>query len=79
MQPEKLSIVTEWNEYNMRETDGPGTYAFGYDVEDAETGNIQFRSEEKFANGSVIGSYGYVTPEGNVHMVHYVADHLGYR
>lgn len=58
---------------------GPGTYAFGYDLEDPKTGNIQFRQEEKYMNGTVVGSYGYVDPDGNARITHYVADEDGYR
>lgn len=61
------------------EPEGAGTYAFGYDVEDPVTNNIQYRSEQRFANGTVTGSYGYLEPDGNIHMVHYVADKNGYR
>ncbi|KAK9869673.1 hypothetical protein WA026_003422 [Henosepilachna vigintioctopunctata] len=74
----KLSLV-EWTNYNYREPEGYGTYAFGYDVEDPETNNIQFRNEEKLSNGSVIGSYGYLEESGNAFVVNYIADHNGYR
>ncbi|XP_067001104.2 cuticle protein 19 [Anabrus simplex] len=69
----------EWESYNEIDHQGPGTYAFGYDIDDAKTGNTQFRQEERFPNGTVAGSYGLVEPDGNVRVVHYVADHLGYR
>jgi Insect cuticle protein len=58
---------------------GPGTYAFGYDIDDAQTGNTQFREEERLPNGTVIGKYGYVEPDGNIHVVNYIADERGYR
>lgn len=77
---QKLSSVeTEWSDYYFRDVSGPGSYAFGYDVEDAETNNVQFRSEEKHPNGTVEGSYGYMKPDGSIFMVHYVADEDGYR
>ena len=59
--------------------EGPGTYAFGYDVEDPETGNVQYRQEEKHVNGTIIGSYGYVDADEKPVIVTYVADKNGYR
>lgn len=58
---------------------GPGTYAYGYDIEDPVTGNIQFRQEERHANGIVTGSYGYVDANGTPQVTHYVSDENGYR
>lgn len=79
----KLSLIAdEWyennNYYNMN-NNGPGTYEFGYDIEDQEENNVQFRNEERLSNGTIIGSYGYLRPDGLIQMVNYVADHLGYR
>lgn len=58
---------------------GPGTYAFGYEIEDIVTGNIQFRDEVKLRNGTVKGSYGVLLPDDTLHATRYIADHLGYR
>lgn len=58
---------------------GPGTYTYGYDIEEPATRNIQFRRERRLPNGTVTGSYGLVEPDGNVRIVHYTADNLGYR
>lgn len=52
---------------------------FGYDVFDPETGNTQFRSEERYPNGTVVGSYGYMDALGRSHRYDYVADDKGYR
>ncbi|CAG9814347.1 unnamed protein product [Phaedon cochleariae] len=74
----RLSTV-DWANHNTFEPQGRGTYAFGYDIEDPETNNVQFRDEERYQNGTVVGSYGYVKPDGNAHIVKYVADENGYR
>lgn len=48
-------------------------------MNDKTTGNIQFRDEKRFGNGSIKGSYGYVRPDGSVSITHFMADpELGY-
>ncbi|XP_069705094.1 uncharacterized protein [Periplaneta americana] len=69
----------QWESYHEMDHRGPGTYAFGYDVEDPANGNMQFRQEERHPNGTVTGSYGVVEPNGNIRVVHYVSDDKGYR
>ncbi|KAI4464350.1 structural contituent of cuticle [Holotrichia oblita] len=69
----------EWNNYNYKNPTGPGTYAFGYEVQDTQTSNVQYRNEEKHSNGSVTGNYGYLLPDGKVQRVNYIADEHGYR
>lgn len=74
------TCALSWNRlagrYNLQ---GPGTYAFGYDVADEATGNTHFREEQRHPNGTVTGSYGWVDPQGRVTVVSYVADKNGYR
>ncbi|EDW33237.1 GL24693 [Drosophila persimilis] len=55
----------------------PNTYAFGYEIDDPQTQNIQFRDERRFVNGSVQGSYGYVRPDGLIEVTKYRADENG--
>ncbi|KAL7050657.1 hypothetical protein ACKWTF_004165 [Chironomus riparius] len=79
--PEAAARLThaEYPYYNIMAPDGPGTYAFGYEIEDAPTGNVQFRDEQRHKNGSVTGSYGVLLPNNVLHITRYIADHLGYR
>lgn len=77
--PKYSAVDWETSAYSVRDQDGPGTYAFGYDVEDADTNNLQTRSEERFTNGTVVGNYGYLQPDGLIHMVNYIADEKGFR
>lgn len=72
-------LQSEWSDYNVRDPTGPGTYLFGYDIEDDATNNVQFRNEERHFNGTVTGSYGHMQPDGNILIVHYTADKKGYR
>lgn len=75
----KLTLI-EYDDYLTSHDDhGSGAYHFNYDITDPENHNIQTRTEERLANGTVIGSYGYVRPDGMVQFVSYVADENGYR
>lgn len=65
------------NKNTFRHFKGPNTYEFRYDVENAPTNNIQYRMEERHPNGSVVGSYGQVQPDGKIRVVSYVADKDG--
>lgn len=71
--------LAEGSSYHELEPHGPGTYSFGYDIDDPDTGNVQFRQEERHPNGTVTGSYGLLQPDGHVRVVHYIADKHGYR
>ncbi|XP_028168283.1 pupal cuticle protein Edg-84A-like [Ostrinia furnacalis] len=76
----RLTLAEPMPSYYVTNVDGhPGTYAFGYDVHDPQTGNTQFRTEERYPNGTVVGSYGYVDGNGRPHRYNYVADEKGYR
>ncbi|KAG6461544.1 hypothetical protein O3G_MSEX012698 [Manduca sexta] len=77
----RLSVADDtYSTYFLRNIKGsPGTYSYGYDISDPVSGNIQFRSEERYSNGTVVGSYGYVDAVGIPHTYRYVADENGYR
>ncbi|XP_017073937.1 uncharacterized protein LOC108109774 [Drosophila eugracilis] len=60
--------------YFLHEPYGPNTYAFGYEVDDPQTKNSQFREEKRFANGSIQGSFGYARPDGRIEVTNYRAD-----
>ncbi|XP_041976449.1 uncharacterized protein LOC121731159, partial [Aricia agestis] len=67
------------NYYYTNIDDKPGTYSFGYDFVDPNTGNTQFRTEERYPNGTVVGTYGYTDPRGRSRHFQYIADEKGYR
>ncbi|XP_031342595.1 larval cuticle protein 16/17-like [Photinus pyralis] len=70
--------MVEWSQYQHQDNE-KRTYKFGYEIEDPKTNNVQFRNEQRHENGSVTGSYGHLQPDGNIQVVHYVADGKGYR
>ncbi|KAM7354924.1 uncharacterized protein ACRADG_001220 isoform 1-T1 [Cochliomyia hominivorax] len=73
---EQKNPITTYYRHNIF---GPNTYAFGFEVNDKVTGNIQFRDERRYANGTIQGSYGYVRPDGSVMVTHFMADReMGY-
>ncbi|CAG4977221.1 unnamed protein product [Colias eurytheme] len=73
----RLSLAAQAPHYFYRGNDG--TYTFGYDVLDPESGNTQFRNEERYSNGTVVGSYGYIDALGKPRRYDYIADEKGYR
>uniref|UniRef100_A0A0K8UQ84 Cuticle protein 6 n=1 Tax=Bactrocera latifrons TaxID=174628 RepID=A0A0K8UQ84_BACLA len=60
--------------YFRRDPYGANTYAFGFEVNDNRIGNIQFRDERRYVNGSVEGSFGHVRPDGRVIVTHFLSD-----
>ncbi|CAH2075439.1 unnamed protein product, partial [Iphiclides podalirius] len=76
----RLSLAEPSPNYYFDHVQGyPGTYTFGYDVTDPGTGNVQYRKEERFPNGTVMGTYGYLDPFGRIRRYKYVANEDGYR
>ncbi|KAI5645256.1 insect cuticle protein domain-containing protein [Phthorimaea operculella] len=76
----RMSLAEPMPYYFHNDIDGhPGTYSFGYDVKDPATGNNQYRTEERYPNGTVVGSYGYVDAWGRPQRYRYIADSKGYR
>ncbi|XP_062131307.1 uncharacterized protein LOC133842283 [Drosophila sulfurigaster albostrigata] len=68
------SESSKTSNYFLHQPYGPNTYAFGYQVEDAHTGNVQFRDERRYLNGSIVGSFGYVRPDAHIQVTRYRAD-----
>ncbi|XP_054710232.1 cuticle protein 16.8-like [Uloborus diversus] len=52
-------------------------YSFGYDIKDHH--GEQFREESGHGHEGVKGSYGFTDDRGIHRLVHYVADHEGFR
>ncbi|CAG4941717.1 unnamed protein product [Parnassius apollo] len=76
----RLSLAEPFSRYYFNRVQGyPGAYTFGYDISDPGTGNMQYRNEERYPNGTVVGSYGYLDPFGSTRRYQYVADEKGYR
>ncbi|XP_050669130.1 larval cuticle protein 1-like [Leptidea sinapis] len=73
----RLSLAAQMPSYFYQAADG--TYSFGYDIFDPDSGNKQFRSEERYPNGTVVGSYGYNDALGKSRRYNYIADERGYR
>jgi len=71
--------INQWPSYRVKDPFGPGTYAFGYEVNDPGTRNVQFRDEERLSDGTVQGRYGLVLPTGEAQVTEYVGDQNGFR
>ncbi|XP_034483406.1 uncharacterized protein LOC117788682 [Drosophila innubila] len=68
------SEPSKTSNYFLHQPYGPNTYAFGYEIDDAQTGNVQFRDERRYLNGSIEGSYGYVRPDAHIQVTRYKVD-----
>ncbi|XP_031640604.1 uncharacterized protein LOC116352271 [Contarinia nasturtii] len=58
-------------EYQMHGFEGPNSYKFGYDTGRGK--ERQFRVEQREADGSVKGEYGYIDNDGKMHLTKYSA------
>ncbi|XP_052873442.1 uncharacterized protein LOC128278753 [Anopheles cruzii] len=55
---------------------GRNEFSYGYQVEKT---NSQFQHKVKGPDDVTYGCYGYIDPDGEKHLVYYIADRLGYR
>ncbi|XP_058124042.1 uncharacterized protein LOC131285320 [Anopheles ziemanni] len=55
---------------------GRNEFNYGYQVEKT---NSQFQHKAKGPDDVTYGCYGYIDPDGEKHLVYYIADRLGYR
>uniref|UniRef100_A0A182MY34 Uncharacterized protein n=1 Tax=Anopheles dirus TaxID=7168 RepID=A0A182MY34_9DIPT len=55
---------------------GKNEFNYGYQVERT---NSQFQHKVKGPDDVTYGCYGYIDPDGEKHLVYYIADRLGYR
>lgn len=70
--------MSGWNsapntQYHIQTDEGPERY-FRY-----QTLSGQYRKEKRLQDGTVIGSYGWIDPNGYLRLRDYVADNAGYR
>jgi hypothetical protein len=77
--PSYAIVKSNYPFYNILNPYGPGTYAFGYEVFDQNSGNVQFKDEEKLQDGTVRGAHGVLLPDGQVIITKFVSDHEGYK
>ncbi|GLH17193.1 Cuticle protein 6, partial [Gryllus bimaculatus] len=60
-------------QYHIQTDEGPERY-FKY-----QTISGQYRKEKRLQDGTVVGTYGWVDPNGYLRLRDYVADNTGYR
>jgi len=70
--------MSGWNsapdtQYHIQTDEGPERY-FRY-----QTLSGQYRKEKRLQDGTVVGSYGWIDPNGYLRLRDYVADNAGYR
>ena len=59
--------------------EAPGGFAFGYEVKDSNA-NLELGAKEESNDGvSVKGTYHYISPDGTVREVNYIADENGFQ
>ncbi|XP_050539903.1 uncharacterized protein LOC126904725 [Daktulosphaira vitifoliae] len=72
---EKKQIENNWKSSLNKKHKATNTYEpITYDMDNSPSNNIQYRMEERHPNGSIVGSFGQLQPNGNLRVVSYVAD-----
>ncbi|KAI5700139.1 hypothetical protein M8J76_016884 [Diaphorina citri] len=76
----KRNSAQQWQTVVEKKAQNPAVKPSSMDLVAAPaTGNVQYQQEEQLANGTVVGKYGILEPNGKLRLVHYTADKDDFR